>query len=147
MKHSPLNFQQICGIDNTHIVISFSRCILAVERKVQPVERYGVQHIGFYPVKRRVIRGRKNRSYMEFEVVRADRGWWRCAHWYHRTKTIALTQTRRDNNCRASFNHFWWNEPREVANDNRSLLWMKVNSHKSLCRHVHSALQYATPNV
>ena len=82
-----------------------------------------------------VVGSRKGWDYMEFKVVRTDRVWWCCAQRNYGTEAITFAQARRHNNSRATFDHFWWDETVEVANDNGSLFWMELNSHAQFYRH------------
>lgn len=142
MKHTFLNFKQICGVYNAHIVISFPRCVLPVERQMKPAECHCVEHVGFYPMKSSAVRGRKRRSYMKLEMVRANRIWGSGAQWHNCAKATTLPKTRRNNNRRPAFDHFRRNKSGEVANDNGSLFRVELNGHALFYEHKRGA---ATP--
>lgn len=124
-----MNFQQICGIDNAYIVISFARSVFSVEWKMESAKRNGVEHVGFHPMESCVVWSRKDWSYMKLEVIRANWVWRRGAQWNDRTKTATLTQARRNDDSRTTLDHLRGNKSGEVANDNSSLLRVKLNSH------------------
>ncbi len=129
MEDGLLNFQQICGIDNAHIVISLARNIFPVEWKMEPAKRHCVKHVGFHPMKDCIVWSRKHRSYMKLEVIRANWIGRRGAQWNDRTKPATLTQAGRNDNNRTTLDHLRGNKSGEVANDNSSLFGVKLNSH------------------
>lgn len=147
MKNGLLNLQQVCWIDDAHIVISLSRGVFAVEWKMEPAKRDCVEHVSFHPVKSCVVWGWKHRCYMKLEVIWANWFWLRGAQRNHRAKPSSFSQARRYDHSRTTFDHFWRNESGEVTDNNGALFRVKLNSHDLFYRHKSDAAMRKAPNV